>query len=102
LRANVKRLAGDSAACPIEVLAGDVFSHMTGWGPASFDLVFIDPPFAAQWFDRALDAACRVVSPQGFIYLESDQPFAHERLQVYREMQAGTVQARLLRPCGHE
>jgi 16S rRNA (guanine966-N2)-methyltransferase len=41
----------------------------------SFDLVFLDPPFEQDLFLSALQQASRCVVPQGWIYLESPQPW---------------------------
>ena len=55
-----------------------------------FDVIFLDPPFAGGLMDEALNLATRLLSPQGWIYVE--QP---ERLQapdgfiIHREGQAG-------------
>ncbi|HEX3141538.1 MAG TPA: RsmD family RNA methyltransferase, partial [Rhizobacter sp.] len=70
--------------------------------PERFDLVFIDPPFDAGLFELALQAAARVVSPGGFIYLEADRSFdsdtslAAQGLRLHRHGRAGAVNFHLI------
>jgi 16S rRNA (guanine966-N2)-methyltransferase len=69
--------------------------------PASFELVFIDPPFESEAIVPALDAALRVVVEGGYIYLEAAHALpphaAEERgLKVHRQSRAGAVHFHLL------
>ena len=41
----------------LRIEAADALSWMPGCAPQRFELVFIDPPFEAQLFDKALAAA---------------------------------------------
>jgi 16S rRNA (guanine966-N2)-methyltransferase len=71
LRRNVKTLAADGA----EVRQADAFEYIARFGPDSFDIVFLDPPFAAD----ALDELCRLLDREGvpadgcLVYLEEDK-----------------------------
>ena len=67
-----------------------------------FDLVFLDPPFDANLFEPALNAALGCVVEQGWIYLESPRECAADALAAlglerYRHARAGAVHAHLLR-----
>jgi 16S rRNA (guanine966-N2)-methyltransferase len=70
--------------------------------PASADLIFLDPPFEADLFDKALAAARPALAEQGFIYLEAPSAWDGEALARYglepvRHMKAGAVHGHLLR-----
>jgi 16S rRNA (guanine966-N2)-methyltransferase len=88
-------------AAQVRVESADALAWMARCAPDTFELVFIDPPFDAQLFDAALDAATRIVVPQGFVYLEADHAFAADALaarglQVHRQSRAGAVHFHLL------
>jgi 16S rRNA G966 N2-methylase RsmD len=68
---------------------------------ASFELVFIDPPFDSEAIAPALDAALRVVVEGGYIYLEAAHAFPPEAavqrgLRIHRQSRAGAVHFHLL------
>jgi 16S rRNA (guanine966-N2)-methyltransferase len=98
LRAVVQRLE----ARHVRVQRGNALTVLAGLPPASVDLVFLDPPFEADLFDKALAAARPAIGPEGFIYLEApalwDGP-ALERhgLAAVRHVKAGAVHGHLLR-----
>ena len=85
----------------LRIESADALSWMPGCAPQRFELVFIDPPFDAQLFDKALAAAARLVVPGGFVYLEADREFGEVQLgplglRLHRHLRAGTVHAHLL------
>ena len=65
LTESAQRLKADQ----IRVEAVDAMAWMARCPPASFELVFIDPPFDAALVDPALALAARLVVPQGFVYV---------------------------------
>jgi 16S rRNA (guanine(966)-N(2))-methyltransferase RsmD len=70
---------------------------------AGFDLVMLDPPFGADLFGPALQAAAPLLAAHGCLYLEADRPFGEAELApfalaVHRAGQAGRVFFHLLRP----
>ena len=98
LRAVVKKLAADN----VRVQRGNALSVLAGLAPASVDLVFLDPPFDADLFDKALAAACPALSAEGAIYLEAPSEWkgdaaARHGLEVVRHLKAGMVHGHLLR-----
>lgn len=98
LRAVVKRLD----ASKVRVQRGNALSVLAGLPAASVDVVFLDPPFDANLFDKALAAAVPALAPQGFIYLEAPTAWAGEALARHglaleRHMKAGAVHGHLLR-----
>jgi 16S rRNA (guanine(966)-N(2))-methyltransferase RsmD len=85
----------------VRVEGGDALAWMARCAPQRFDLVFIDPPFDADVFGSALQAAMRVVVPDGFIYLEADRAFTDPEslgpgLRVHRHGKAGAVHYHLM------
>jgi 16S rRNA (guanine(966)-N(2))-methyltransferase RsmD len=82
-------------ATQVRIDGADALAWMARCAPASFELVFIDPPFASQAFEAAVNAARRVVVPDGFIYLEADRAFEAEAfdpgLRLHRRARAGAV-----------
>jgi 16S rRNA (guanine966-N2)-methyltransferase len=98
LRAVQKRLE----ASAVRVQRGNGLSVLGGLAPGSIDLVFLDPPFDAGLFDRALAAAAPALHDAGAIYLEAPEAWTDERvrpygLTVWRHLKAGAVHAHLLR-----
>jgi 16S rRNA (guanine966-N2)-methyltransferase len=99
LRAIVQRLAAEQ----VRVQRGNALSVLATLPPASVDLVFLDPPFDSDLFDKALAAARPAVAATGFVYLEAStawegEALARHRLELARHMKAGAVHGHLLRP----
>jgi 16S rRNA (guanine(966)-N(2))-methyltransferase RsmD len=85
----------------VEVQRGNGLSALAS-APGSFDAVFLDPPFDAQLWDKALRAAAGALAPDGFIYLEAPTEWNGAQLvpfglAVARHLKAGAVHAHLLR-----
>ena len=99
LRAIVKKLEADN----VRVQRGNALTALAALPPASVDLVFLDPPFDAGLFDKALTAARPAMNPEGFLYLEAPSAWNAEALarhgfELHRHMKAGAVHGHLLRP----
>ena len=99
LRAVVQRLAAQQ----VRVQRGNALSVLATLPPGSVDLVFLDPPFEADLFDKALAAARPALAPTGFLYLEAPtrwegEALARHRLELVRHLKAGAVHGHLLRP----
>ena len=99
LRSVARRLDAGN----VRVQRGNALSVLAALPPASVDLVFLDPPFDADLFDKALAAAVRALQPQGWIYLEAPTPWqgealARHGLEGVRHLMAGAVHGQLLRP----
>ena len=89
-------------ATQLRIENADALPWMARCPPASFELVFIDPPFDAQLMESALAAAARLVVPTGLVYAESGEPLASPILQLHglamhRQGRAGVVHFHLLR-----
>ena len=98
LRAVVRRLEAQN----VRVQRGNALSVLAAQPAASLDLVFLDPPFDADLFDKALAAARPVLREQAYAYLEAPAPWEGEALARHgfegvRHMKAGAVHGHLLR-----
>jgi 16S rRNA (guanine966-N2)-methyltransferase len=88
-------------ASQVEVVRGDALALAARLPAASFDLVFLDPPFDAGLMPRALDASRTLLAPGGLIYAESPVALGETELQPrnlvqIRHGQAGRVHFHLL------
>ena len=88
-------------ASALRIDVADTLAWMRRANPASFELVFIDPPFDAGLFEPALAAAAPLVVAGGFVYLEADRAFADADvaalgLRLHRHARAGNVHFHLL------
>jgi len=98
LQAIVKKLDAQN----VRVRRGNALGVLATLPAASADLVFLDPPFDADLFDRALAAARPALREGGFIYLEAPvewkgEALARHRLERVRHLRAGAVHGHLLR-----
>jgi 16S rRNA (guanine966-N2)-methyltransferase len=85
----------------VKIESADSLAFMRRGSPASYELVFIDPPFSANLFESALSAAAPLVVSGGFVYLEADRAFddaavAPLGLTIHRYARAGAVHFHLL------
>ncbi|HEY0826394.1 MAG TPA: 16S rRNA (guanine(966)-N(2))-methyltransferase RsmD [Ramlibacter sp.] len=100
---QLRAIARKLDAANVRVQRGNALSALAALPPASVDLVFLDPPFEADLFDKALAAARPALRPQGFLYLEAPsewqgEALARHALEQVRHMKAGAVHGHLLRP----
>lgn len=89
----------------VDIVAADALITAARWPDASFEVIFIDPPFDAALLTPALATAVRLITPNGLIYVESGVPIdesllARHGLQIAREGRAGRVHFYLLREIG--
>jgi 16S rRNA (guanine966-N2)-methyltransferase len=81
----------------------DALDYLKSEAPASFDIVFLDPPFAADYYAEL----CRLLSDRGWVssgswvYLEQDRTESVPELppswEVVKEKTAGQVRYSLIR-----
>ncbi|MDZ7813382.1 MAG: 16S rRNA (guanine(966)-N(2))-methyltransferase RsmD [Ideonella sp.] len=94
LLASRMRLKADM----LRVQRVDALAWMKTAAPDSWELVLLDPPFAAGLALAAVTAAARLVVPNGFVYLEAGEAFSGplpSGLVVYRSARAGAVYSTL-------
>ena len=99
---HLKRVQTQLQATATDIVRGDGIAALRHLAVDSMDAVFLDPPFDSPLFEPALQAAGRVVAPDGFVYLEapkqwSDVDLESIGLQVHRHLKAGAVHAHLLK-----
>ncbi|MDE1179666.1 16S rRNA (guanine(966)-N(2))-methyltransferase RsmD [Paraburkholderia sp.] len=98
LRANQARLGAKS----IEIAEADALRLAASLAPASFEVVFLDPPFDGDLLGRALELSVPLVAPGGFLYVEAAEPVdvaqtpVLEGWAVIRQGKAGAVHYHLL------
>ena len=99
LAEGLRRVKARLQAEAVEVLCASAQDVMQGLAPDSLDLVFLDPPYGQGLLMPALQAAARVVTPGGWVYVEDDQPLAEcpAPWVVHRQGRAGMVHHHLLR-----
>jgi 16S rRNA (guanine(966)-N(2))-methyltransferase RsmD len=98
LRATKERLAAGT----VEVRRGNGLSALAAAAPGSADAIFLDPPFDAGVWDKALRASAAALAPDGFIYLEAPTEWQADALAPFglapvRHLKAGAVHGHLLR-----
>ena len=85
----------------MKIERGNGLSVLTRLAPGSVDLVFLDPPFDAAIFDKALAATAALLAPGGLAYLEAPTAWDDAVLTPHgfarlRHLRAGAVHAHLL------
>jgi 16S rRNA (guanine966-N2)-methyltransferase len=88
-------------ASQVEIIAGDALAVAGSLPRASFDIVLLDPPFGSGLLWPAIEAACALLAPGGFVYAETDALIADAEaaghgLEVVRSARAGRVCFHLL------
>jgi len=98
LRQSIEQLQADQ----VSLHCGGAMSLIEGFKAASFDLVFVDPPFDSNLgglvFERLARCAC--VRSGGFVYIESPATRKIPGLEgwsIWREKQLGEVVMQLFR-----
>jgi len=81
----------------VEILRADALSYLAQAGEL-FDLIFLDPPFAADCLPTALQLAATRLRPGGRIYAEAPAPAQVDGLRVARSGRAGHSHFCLLEP----
>jgi 16S rRNA (guanine(966)-N(2))-methyltransferase RsmD len=89
----------------IEIVAGEALAVAARLPRASFDIVFLDPPFDSGLLLPALERVAPLVAPDGLVYAESAHPLTPEQARTLgfeplRSGRAGRVRFHLLRKMG--
>ncbi len=82
----------------LQVQRTDALAWMKAATTPRFELVLLDPPFAAGLGEAALAAAARLLVPGGLVYLEAGEPYTGAvpaGLVPWRSGRAGAVHAAL-------
>ena len=102
LVAQLKKIKEQLKADAVQVQRGDGIAALKASVAGSADLVLLDPPFDANLFESALQAAARAVAEGGYVYLEAPTVWGEDQLaplglELHRHLKAGAVHAHLLR-----
>lgn len=99
---NAERLRLDNVEIlNVDATLDDLYKQP--WSAKPFGIVFIDPPFADNMHQTAIDCVSRhqLLAPGGSVYLEtarrSDAPQVPEHWELHREKFAGEVRLQLYR-----
>jgi 16S rRNA (guanine966-N2)-methyltransferase len=97
LRSIKARLSADA----VEVRRANGLTVLKELAGANLDLVFLDPPFDAALFEKAIAAAVPAIAAEGLLYLEAPAAWSAPRaegagLVIHRHLKAGAVHAHLL------
>lgn len=98
LRSSQARLKAEQ----MQIVQADALAWMRTATPGRFDLILLDPPYAADLFETALAAARPLLNAEGWLYLEADRAFDEAGLAaqgwlLHRCGKAGTVHFHLLK-----
>ena len=88
------------AATQIRLVRGDALAWLKtrpDVDPAGYDLIFLDPPFAAGLLAPSLQLIAPLLRPGGTIYAEFDVPPDLSAWEIWREGRAGQTRQVLLR-----
>jgi 16S rRNA (guanine(966)-N(2))-methyltransferase RsmD len=101
LVAQLRALREKLGAATVEIVQGDALQLVRSLPAASFDVVFIDPPYEAGLHAPALAAVAPLLAEGALLYVEADQALPAELLaahglSVLRELRAGKVHAHVL------
>lgn len=83
IRSNMERLQ----ASEMTLIVGDALIKANSLKEC-FDVVFLDPPFAAGLYEQALKIAKNKVKAEGLIYIESPKPIA---VSVFEDLDLGII-----------
>jgi 16S rRNA (guanine966-N2)-methyltransferase len=98
---QLRALQAKLSASGVKVERANGLSVLGRLAGAGLDLVFLDPPFDAGLFEKALAAAAAAIGEEGLIYLEAPAGWDDPKLAAYglalrRHLKAGAVHAHLL------
>jgi 16S rRNA (guanine966-N2)-methyltransferase len=101
LVSQLKKIKEQLQAAAVQVQRGEGIAALKASPAGSVDLVFLDPPFDADLFEPALQAAARAAKAGAYVYLEApttwnDEQLAPLGLTLHRHLKAGAVHAHLL------
>lgn len=102
LVSRLRAMQAKLGASTVKIERANGLSVLARLGPASVDLIFLDPPFDAAVHEKALAAAAAALAKDGLIYLEAPDAWNETALAPYgltlaRHLRAGAVHAHLLR-----
>ena len=89
--------ARDLLGANAEIERADASRWLERHADRTFDVIFLDPPFATTDYQRLVAKALLHLEPEGLLYVESDSPMNFDQLDVHRASRAGAVHYALYR-----
>ena len=94
LRANARELGAEA----LDIVQGEALAFLAA-NKESFDVVFLDPPYASDLAQSALDRLATRLGPSARVYVETSAPLQPGAAwRVLREDRAGAVRYALFEP----
>jgi 16S rRNA (guanine(966)-N(2))-methyltransferase RsmD len=98
---GLRKLKARLEAAMVEVRRANGLTVLKDLAGSGQDLVFLDPPFDADLFDKALAAAVSALAAEGLVYLEAPRAWTQadaqrHGLHLLRHLKAGAVHAHLM------
>ena len=84
----------------LKLVNGDAFAFLAST-PEKFDVIFLDPPFAQDWWARLAPLVARVAAPEALVYCEFAKEMTEKHLPGFtrtRHGRAGVVHYHLFTP----
>lgn len=102
LVAQLRALQAKLHATAVKVERANGLTVLARLPAGGLDLVFLDPPFDANLYEKALAASRAALAADGLVYLEAPSAWTDAMLAAYglvvlRHVKAGAVHAHLLR-----
>ncbi len=102
---QLRLLVDKLEASTVQIRQGDALAVLREWHSAGrqADALLLDPPYDADWYVQALQAALPVLRADGYLYLEAGREWQQDELaeagwRRVRHLKAGQVHAHLLQP----
>ena len=94
LRGNARELGAEA----LDIVQGDALSFLAN-DKETYDVVFLDPPYASDLAQRALERLSARLEPSARVYVETSAPLVPgDEWRVLREDRAGAVRYALFEP----
>ena len=76
----------------VRIHAGDAMVVLKRLEASKFDLIFLDPPFGADWLSKVWPALPNLLEPNGLVYIEAENAIScPEGYTLLRQDRAGAV-----------
>lgn len=95
--ATLRALRDKLRADTIRIHAGDAMVALHRLEAARFDLIFLDPPFGADWLERLWKDLPDLLEPNGLVYIEAEKAISPPAgFTLLRQERAGVVHYQLI------
>ncbi|NDY83256.1 16S rRNA (guanine(966)-N(2))-methyltransferase RsmD [Orrella sp. NBD-18] len=95
--ATLRALRDKLGANAVRIHIGDACVAIKRLEAARFDLIFLDPPFGANWLDRLWKDLPDLLEPNGLVYIEAEKAISPPQgFTLLRQDRAGVVHYQLI------